>query len=230
MNEIQSNDNKKKKFRINIVDNKSKNNNNVIKNIRKSIESETSKDIMKQKEHMKRKHKSKILSDRTDSRIEQYKHKITRKNKILQKMKCSPFHVDLLAETERIEEENKVRLKELSRKESCKEQKRNNVKNAILVRALEEANELDALRKEKRKILEEERRLKALMEIEKSRLKHDRRDNRMAAEIAVKQRRVAKSKFRQNLNKELIDDHKFVEKELLKIKHEIDDEDDRFRL
>ena len=52
----------------------------------------------------------------------------------------------------------------------------------------------------------------------------------MAIEIAVKQRIVANSKFRHNLNIELIDEHKFVEKELLKIKHEIDDEDHRSRL
>ena len=59
------------------------------------------------------------------------------------------------------------------------------------------------------------------MEIEKTRLKHDRRDNRVAAEIAVRQRKVAKSKFRQNLNKDLIGDHKFVEQELFKIQYEI---------
>ena len=51
----------------------------------------------------------------------------------------------------------------------------------------------------------------------------------MAANIAIRQRRVAKSKFRQNSNKDFIDDYKFIEQELLKIKYEIGD-DCGFRL
>ena len=204
--------------------------NELIKNIRKSIAQSRTHDIRKQKLLTKQKLTSQLTSERNENMLTKYKHKQHNKHKSIQKMNnTSPFNVDLVAENERIEEENKVRLKDLSQKQINKQQKHHQIKNTILVRALEEANELEALRKEKRKILQEERRLKALMEIEKNRLKHDRRDNRMAAEIAVRQRRVAKSKFRQNLNKDLIDDHKFVEQELLKIKHEIGD-DCGFRL
>ena len=72
----------------------------------------------------------------------------------------SPFLVDLVAENERIDEENKVRLNAITRKKKALERKKEQAKNEIILRALQEGNELENLRMEKRKILDEEKRLK----------------------------------------------------------------------
>ena len=74
------------------------------------------------------------------------------------KTQRSPFLVDLLAENERIDEENKVRLTEAARRQKLLERRKEEAKNEIILRALQEASDLDALRKEKRIIMEEERR------------------------------------------------------------------------
>ena len=74
----------------------------------------------------------------------------------------SPFLVDLVAENERIDEQTQVRKKLQIRKLRVLARKRDEEKNRIILSALQEANEVDALRREKRKILEEEKRLKAM--------------------------------------------------------------------
>ena len=74
------------------------------------------------------------------------------------KTQRSPFLVDLLAENEKIDEENRVRLAEQARRAKVFERRKEEAKNAIILKALQEASDLDALRKEKRIIMEEERR------------------------------------------------------------------------
>ena len=127
--------------------------------------------------------------------------------------------IDLLAENERIDEENAVRLTEQSRRVKMFERRKEDAKNAIVLRALQEASDLDSLRREKRIIMDEERRLKALLDIEKT--KAHRKEDRLAAARAERQRKSARSEYRREGNKEMLDDHSRREDELLKQKHEV---------
>jgi hypothetical protein len=131
----------------------------------------------------------------------------------------SPFLVDLVAETERIEEEYSVRISSIDRKQRAAEKKKAQAKNEIILRALQEENELEILRKEKRKILEEEKRLKALIELEKANAcrKHDRQ----AAELAEKRRHAAKSDKRRAANKEKIASREQARIKMLQVKHNL---------
>ncbi len=135
--------------------------------------------------------------------------------------KRSPFLVDLVAENERIDEENRVRRYRQTRKMKELERKREEAKNAIILRALQEANELDALRREKRKILEEEKRLKAMIEIEK--LNAQRKQDRIKAERAERKRKIDKTSERVEMNKTIINDRAKAEQSILKIKLNIED-------
>merc|ERR1719171_2574946 len=76
------------------------------------------------------------------------------------KTRHSPFLVDLVAENERLDEENKVRLAAEAHQLRLVEKQRVTLKHKVLVRALREESDLDALRREKRAIVDEERRLK----------------------------------------------------------------------
>ena len=131
----------------------------------------------------------------------------------------SPFLVDLVAENERIDEENCVRLRAQLRKQRELERRREEAKNDIILRALQEGNELDALRREKRKILEEERRLRAAIGIEKTNA--HRKEDRMAAERAERRRKTAKVEYRRTSNKDRLDERAVKERDLLRIKHDI---------
>ena len=131
----------------------------------------------------------------------------------------SPFRVDLVAENERIDEENLVRLKERSRQRQRIERRKEDAKNAIIIKALEESNQLEDLRKEKRKILEEEKRLKALIRLEKTNA--TRKQDRIIAERAERKRRHDKKVQRRNKVVQLLDKSKDARINLLKIKHDI---------
>lgn len=84
------------------------------------------------------------------------------------RMASSPFAVDLVAETERIDEENRVRLRQEQRKARVALERKTRLKNTIIRKALTEATDLDTLRQEKRAIIAEERRLKSLLDLEKA--------------------------------------------------------------
>lgn len=101
------------------------------------------------------------------------------------------------------------------------ERKREEAKNAIILRALQEANELEALRREKRKILEEEKRLKAMIEIEK--LNAQRKEDRIKAERAERKRKIDKTTGRVVLNKAVIRDRVKAQEKILRIKLNIED-------
>jgi hypothetical protein len=120
-----------------------------------------------------------------------------RNQKWLKKTKNSPFAVDLVAEEERIYEENQIRMKESKARETTVAKKREDVKNNIILRALSEFSDLETLRKEKRAILEEEGRLKALLALEKTTV-HGKAD-RLAAERAQRQRQQAKLSHRRDV-------------------------------
>eukprot|EP00948_MAST-09A_sp_MAST-9A-sp1_P001385 g1385.t1 len=109
------------------------------------------------------------------------------------KLASSPFCVDLVAENERIDEENRIRIRMEERRKKKLRRRKEKVKNQILLKALAEASDLEQLRKEKRMIQEEERRLKALRDLEKTNGK--RKQDLLAAQRAEKQRKQAQSKF-----------------------------------
>lgn len=141
--------------------------------------------------------------------------------KIQSDKRSSPFLVDLVAENERIDEENRVRRYRQKRKVKELERKREEAKNAIILRALQEANELDVLRREKRKILEEEKRLKAMIEIEK--LNAQRKEDRIKAERAERKRKVVKTSERVEMNKAILDNRAKAERNILRVKLNIED-------
>lgn len=140
----------------------------------------------------------------------------------------SPFLVDLVAENERIDEENKVRRYRQTRKLKDMERKREEAKNAIILRALQEANELEALRREKRKILEEEKRLKAMIEIEK--LNAQRKEDRIKAERAERKRKIDKTTERVVMNKAIIRDKVKAQQQILRIKLNMEDPPHKARI
>merc|ERR1719247_784514 len=105
------------------------------------------------------------------------------------KMKRSPFRVDLLAENERIDEENQIRFRVESKREKQLTKQKQRVKNEIILKALSETSDLEALRQEKRAIQMEEKRLKALLDLEKT--NGHRKQDQQAATRAERQRKQA---------------------------------------
>lgn len=126
----------------------------------------------------------------------------------------SPFLVDLVAENERIDEENEVRQRAIARKQKALEREKESV-----LRALHEGKELGNLRLEKRKILDEEKRLKALIEIEKTNA--HRKDHRQAAILAEKRRHASKIEKRRAGNMQIITDREATRMKLLCNKHNL---------
>lgn len=131
----------------------------------------------------------------------------------------SPFLVDLVAENERIDEENKVRCLESARRQKAIEKRREREENETALRALQEGNELGNLRMEKRKIIDEEKRLKALIEIEKTNA--HRKDDRQAAVLAEKRRHAAKVEKRREENMRVLNQRQETRRQMLVIKHNL---------
>jgi hypothetical protein len=77
-----------------------------------------------------------------------------------QKLSSSPFTVNLVADSERLEEEHNVRVEEEARRRKMVDVRSAAAKQDIILRALQEESDLEALRREKRAIMEEEYRLK----------------------------------------------------------------------
>lgn len=130
--------------------------------IRKESEALLTKNLMlreKTKEDMfkKRLQHEKLLQYSREQRM----------NRWANKTKNSPFAVNLVAEDERISEENTIRTMEETERKRKMEARKEKAKNEIILKALSEFSDLEALRKEKRAIMEEEQRLKALLSLEK---------------------------------------------------------------
>lgn len=87
------------------------------------------------------------------------------------------------------------------------------------MQALTESSDLEALRREKRAIIEEERCLKALMDIEKS--SGHRKAQMLAALRAEKQRHAAKADYRRRRFTEALENHFEREAEVLREKHDV---------
>jgi hypothetical protein len=121
-------------------------------------------------------------------------------DKWVDKSKTSPFAVDLAAEDERVREEATIRTYENMTAKIKLEERQKAAKNEIVLRALSEFSDLEALRKEKRAIIEEEQRLRALLTLEKT--SHSTKADRLAAERAQRQRGRAKLVDRRRAYKE----------------------------
>jgi len=119
-----------------------------------------------------------------------------------QKMKGSPYKMNLVAQSQRIEEESRFRKKREQRTERSIRKRKERVKNEIILKALSEESDLLALRDEKRAILMEERRLKALLDLERANLR--RKQDLLAAQRAERKRHQAKIEHRrQKYTKEM---------------------------
>jgi len=84
------------------------------------------------------------------------------------KLQRSPFAVDLVAENQRIDEENRVSDHIEKRRQRILAKRNRETHNAIFKRATAETDELEQQRAEKRMLLENERQLKALRQVLKS--------------------------------------------------------------
>jgi hypothetical protein len=80
---------------------------------------------------------------------------------------ASPLGVDLVADNERIEEESYVREMEEKRRKAAAERKKQKIKRAIIVKALAEVPLLEEARRQKRELVEEEKRDKALRDVQR---------------------------------------------------------------
>ena len=142
--------------------------------------------------------KAKLLEDQETTRARARAGREATRRRWKIKTQHSPFLVDLVAENERLDEENKVRLAAEARQVRLLEKQRIALKQQVIVRALREESDLDSLRREKRAIVDEERRLKALLDLEKTQTRS--KVDMQAAERAERQRTVAKNDLRRQKN------------------------------
>ena len=156
--------------------------------------------------------KEQLLTQRRSHRAQMQRKKAQQSEQWRHKMERSPFLVDLVAENERIDEENRVRIREDARRAKQLERRKNRVKNEIVLKALAESSDLDALRQEKRMIMLEERRLNALLENERSKTR--RKQDLLAAHRAEKQRKQVQHEYRRRK-------HAAYERELRRQKREL---------
>lgn len=156
----------------------------------------------------------KVREDR-DKVTQDSREKMTKK--WLAKTIHSPFAVDLVAEDERTHEENTIRLREEMARQREIQNRREKAKSDIILKALSEFSDLEALRQEKKAILEEEQRLKALLALEKTAV-HGKAD-RLAAERAMKQRKYAKAEVRRSAYEDSLDEVIREEDVALRNKH-----------
>jgi hypothetical protein len=91
-------------------------------------------------------------------------------------------------------QENRIRLKEEARRAKLIETRKSKVKNEIILKALSEQSDLDALRREKRAIQLEEKRLKALLDLEKT--NGHRKQDLLAAQRAERHRKQKEVEYR----------------------------------
>lgn len=135
--------------------------------------------------------KEEMLKNRTAYLGEMSNSRRERDERWTRKLQRSPFAVDLVAENQRIDEENRVRDHVELRKQKLMKARSREAHNAIFKRAVAESDELDLLRQEKRMLLENEKELKALRDVEKS--------NARTAQILQERRRAQLDKQQKRL-------------------------------
>merc|ERR1719375_1895715 len=139
------------------------------------------RDAVKRDMHRSRQAFLSQLNHATEERDERWARKLAR----------SPFAVDLVAENQRIDEENRVHGQVEKRRQRLMAHRNREAHNLIFKRAIAESDELEVLRKEKRALLENEKKLKALRDVERS--------NARTAEILQDRRRYQVEKQQMKL-------------------------------
>eukprot|EP00746_Dinoflagellata_sp_MGD_P165635 gnl/MRDRNA2_/MRDRNA2_95022_c0_seq1.p1 gnl/MRDRNA2_/MRDRNA2_95022_c0~~gnl/MRDRNA2_/MRDRNA2_95022_c0_seq1.p1 ORF type:complete len:276 (+),score=70.89 gnl/MRDRNA2_/MRDRNA2_95022_c0_seq1:94-921(+) len=138
--------------------------------------------------------RSQYLGEMSNSRRE-------RDERWTRKLQRSPFAVDLVAENQRIDEENRVRDHVELRKQKLMKQRSREAHNAIFKRAVAESDELDLLRQEKRMLLEHEKELKALRDVEKSNARTAQiLQERRRAQLEKQQKKIEEMRSREDQN------------------------------
>ncbi|TYZ69470.1 hypothetical protein PybrP1_001892 [[Pythium] brassicae (nom. inval.)] len=139
-----------------------------------------------------------------------------------QKTAKSPFQVNLVADSERLDEEHRLRVAENARRSRELEKRTRQAKTEVILKALTESSDLELLRREKRAIIDEEKRLKALLDLEKT--NSHRKLDLLAARNAEKRRRQEKDDFRRKQRQLELEDRERKYKGLLKEKLAIEDQ------
>ena len=168
--------------------------------------------------------KAKLVEKQETTRQKVMLNRQDQKRRWRAKMQRSPFLVDLVAENERLDEEHRVRLANEAKQMKLLERQRHALQQQVIVRALREESDLDALRREKRAILTEERRLKALFDLEKTNTRA--KIDTQAAERAERQRKAAKTHLRRQRNVHSLARARALERQLLKVATEAPDDPD----
>lgn len=192
-----------------------------VNNERKRWVKMESANILKNNLVAREKTKAQLFVERSNRLEIVNKEREQRLGKWLTKTKTSPFAVDLVAEDERIYEENQIRMREEKERILNVEMRKSKAKNDIILKALSEFSDLEALRREKRAIMEEEQRLRALLTLEKVTV--DNKSDRLAAERAQRQRAYAKATHRRDIYKDSLDQIVAEEEEHLRLKHGLQD-------
>mmetsp|Transcript_5207 Transcript_5207/g.16422 ORF Transcript_5207/g.16422 Transcript_5207/m.16422 type:complete len:201 (-) Transcript_5207:402-1004(-) len=158
--------------------------------------------------------KAKLFEEQEAARVKARAGREATRRRWKIKTQYSPFLVDLVAENERLDEENKVRLAADANKHRLLEKRRVTLKQQVIARALREESDLDSLRREKRAIVDEERRLKALLDLEKTQTRS--KVDMLAAERAERQRGTAIKSLRRRGNVDRLRKERFLNLELLR--------------
>lgn len=133
-----------------------------------------------------------------------------------QKTARSPFHVNLVADNERLDEEQRVARIECTRRARDLERRAKDAKSHVILKALSESSDLELLRREKRAIIDEEKRLRALLDLEKTNA--HRKLDLLAARQAERQRRQALDDSRRRRRQEELREREERYKQLLREK------------
>eukprot|EP01062_Namystynia_karyoxenos_P075717 TRINITY_DN7335_c0_g1_i1.p2 TRINITY_DN7335_c0_g1~~TRINITY_DN7335_c0_g1_i1.p2 ORF type:complete len:261 (+),score=116.03 TRINITY_DN7335_c0_g1_i1:74-784(+) len=83
------------------------------------------------------------------------------------RLQNSPFLVDLAGDSERVEEEMYVREMEERRRQRKSELKKKKIKNEIIIKALSEVPVLEQARRQKKQLMEQEKRDRALRDVQR---------------------------------------------------------------
>lgn len=143
----------------------------------KVLASNQTAELNRQRENERKYLKAQYEFEREKKLAERSIYQKERNQHWAQRLACSPLAVDLVADYERIEEENFIREKEEKRRAALAERKKRKIKNQIIVKALAEVPLLEEARRQKREMIEEEKRQKALRDVQRVEAIQDRKRN-----------------------------------------------------
>ena len=135
------------------------------------------------------------------------------------KTKYSPFATNLVAEKQRNDERAAFKVREEERRQRARQARKARAKKDIIMKALAEESDLDALRREKVAIQMEERRLKALLDLERAKLRT--KEDRMSAQRAERHRQQAKRDHAREIHNRKVREQKEREMDMLRRKLDV---------